>query len=36
VKGQFVGGCDIIREMFQSSELQTHLQEQGIAVKGAA
>jgi len=36
VKGQFVGGCDIVREMFQASELQTHLQEQGIAVKGAA
>ena len=36
VKGEFVGGCDIVREMFQSGELQTHLQGQGIAVKGAA
>jgi len=36
VKGQFVGGCDIIREMFQAQELQTHFEEQGIAVKGAA
>ena len=36
VKGEFVGGCDIIREMFQASELQNHLSEKGIAVKGAA
>ena len=36
VKGEFVGGCDIIREMFQASELQSHLSEKGIAVKGAA
>ena len=36
VKGEFVGGCDIVREMFQSGELQSHLQAQGIAVKGAA
>ncbi len=25
VKGEFVGGCDIIREMFQSEELQEML-----------
>ncbi|PCI05365.1 MAG: monothiol glutaredoxin, Grx4 family [Hyphomicrobiales bacterium] len=30
VKGEFVGGCDIIREMFQAGELQTHLTEKGI------
>ena len=36
VKGEFVGGCDIVREMFQSGELLSHLQEQGISVKGAA
>ncbi len=36
VKGEFVGGCDIIREMFQASELQSHLAEKGITVKGAA
>ncbi|MEM6464064.1 MAG: Grx4 family monothiol glutaredoxin [Pseudomonadota bacterium] len=36
VKGEFVGGCDIIREMFQASELQSHLAEKGVAVKGAA
>ena len=31
VKGEFVGGCDIVREMFQSGELQSHLAEKGIA-----
>lgn len=36
VKGEFVGGCDIVREMFQAGELQTHFEEKGIAVKGAA
>ena len=36
VKGEFVGGCDIVREMFQAGELQGHLQEKGVAVKGAA
>ena len=30
VKGEFVGGCDIIREMFQSGELKTFLDEQGV------
>ena len=36
VKGEFVGGCDIIREMFQAEELQGHLSEKGIPVKGTA
>ena len=36
VKGEFVGGCDITREMFQSGELQTFLSEKGIPVKSAA
>lgn len=36
VKGEFVGGCDIVREMFQAGELQDHMSTQGIAVKGAA
>jgi monothiol glutaredoxin len=36
VKGEFVGGCDIVREMFQSQELQSHLKSVGIAVKEAA
>ena len=36
VKGEFVGGCDILREMFQAGELQSFLDEKGISVKGAA
>ena len=36
VKGEFVGGCDIITEMFQSGELATVLAEQGIAHKADA
>lgn len=36
VKGEFVGGCDIIREMFQSGELQGFLNEKGVSSKGAA
>ena len=35
-KGEFVGGCDITREMFQSGELQTFLAEKGVPVKTAA
>ena len=31
VKGEFVGGCDIVTEMFQSGELETMLTEKGIA-----
>jgi len=30
VKGEFLGGCDIVREMFQSGELQTLLDEKGL------
>jgi len=33
VKGEFVGGCDIIREMFQAEELQQLLKEKGVAGK---
>jgi monothiol glutaredoxin len=36
VKGEFVGGADIIREMFQAGELQDHLAEAGVAVKQGA
>jgi monothiol glutaredoxin len=35
VKGEFVGGCDIVREMFQAGELQQALADKGIAVKAA-
>jgi monothiol glutaredoxin len=30
VQGEFVGGCDIITEMFQSGELATLMAEKGI------
>src|SRR5262249_42358975 len=30
VKGEFVGGCDIVREMFQAGELQELLSTKGI------
>ena len=33
VKGEFVGGCDIIREMFQANELQQLFAGKGIAVR---
>ena len=33
VKGEFVGGCDIIREMFQAGELQSLFKEKGMPVK---
>ena len=36
VKGEFIGGCDIVREMFQSGELQGLLQEKGIQSQPAA
>lgn len=32
VKGEFVGGCDIIRDMFEKGELRSFLQESGIKV----
>jgi monothiol glutaredoxin len=31
VKGEFVGGCDIVREMYQAGELTSLLTEKGIA-----
>jgi monothiol glutaredoxin len=36
VKGEFVGGCDIIREMFQAGELQQLLADKGVAISAAA
>ena len=35
VKGEFVGGADIVREMFQAGELQTVLREKGVASAAA-
>ena len=36
VKGEFVGGCDIIREMFETGELVELLQAKGVPVDAAA
>lgn len=36
VKQEFVGGCDIIREMYESGELQTLFDEKGVAYNKAA
>lgn len=36
IKGEFVGGCDIVREMFQAGELQGHFEDKGVAVKQAS
>jgi len=32
VKGEFVGGCDIVREMFQAGELQELFMEKGLPI----
>jgi monothiol glutaredoxin len=32
VKGEFVGGCDIVREMYESGELQEALKTKGVPV----
>ena len=36
VKGEFVGGCDIIREMYETGELKTFLEEKGLHSEPAA
>ena len=33
IKGEFVGGCDIVKEMFEKKELQTKLSEKKIPYK---
>jgi monothiol glutaredoxin len=35
VKGEFVGGADILREMFESGELKTMLADKGVALQSA-
>ena len=35
IKGEFVGGCDIIREMLQSGELQKLLADKGVPFENA-
>jgi len=36
VKGEFVGGCDIVTEMFQSGELGSMLTEKGVPHEAAS
>lgn len=36
VKGEFIGGCDITREMFATGELQALLKEKGVPMRSAA
>ena len=36
VKGEFVGGCDIVREMFQAGELQQLFTDKGVVVSTVA
>ncbi len=36
VKGEFVGGCDIIREMYETGELQKLMQDKDIPMNQAA
>ena len=33
IKGEFIGGCDIVKEMFEKGELQTKLEEKKISYK---
>ena len=33
VKGEFVGGCDIIRQMFETGELQQLFEQKDVAVR---
>ncbi len=35
VKGEFVGGCDILREMYEAEELAPFLAEKGVALENA-
>ena len=35
VKGEFVGGCDILREMYEADELAPFLAEKGVALENA-
>ena len=36
IKGEFVGGCDIVREMYQSGELETLFKDKGVAASPQA
>lgn len=36
IKGEFIGGCDIVKEMYESGELAALLKEKGVAFTQAA
>ncbi len=36
VKGEFVGGCDIVKEMFESGELKQYFAEKGVPTNQSA
>jgi monothiol glutaredoxin len=36
VKGEFIGGCDIIREMFETGELEQMFKDKGVTLANAA
>jgi monothiol glutaredoxin len=36
VKGEFVGGCDIVREMAESGELETFMADKGVEAQSDA
>ena len=36
VNGEFVGGCDIVREMYETGELTQFMTDNGVAVRPAA
>src|SRR5690349_17472010 len=35
IQGEFVGGCDIVREMFETGELKQLFEEKGVPVRAA-
>jgi len=35
VKGEFIGGCDIVKEMFETGELRTLMTEKGIELSAS-
>ena len=36
IKGEFVGGSDIVKEMFQAGELQQMMQDKGVEITNTA
>lgn len=36
VKGEFIGGCDIVKEMFETGELRTMMTENGVELSATS